>query len=215
MRLGRVFGMGCVAAALASCAYVDYARHWVGDFSAACDVRRVGAGQGHLSMPIETRICTSDPYVHTSIWMSSLTLDDLVAAPMPSGQILHVEMLFPPQPGETPIDPDATNLSIRYILISNGEVGIYEGGGFGYPIGGHESGTMSLRVEPSGLVLTESTDGFVDLLSPAELTAVFTGTCDDAAGHRFADGVDQFVTNTFGRTMYVDASGIMPVPAIR
>jgi len=204
MRFGKSFVLAALTAALTSCAYVDYARHWAGDFAASCSVKRVDGG-GHLTMHVATQLCTSDPYVHTSLWLSDLTLDELASGQLESGQILHVEMLFPPMPGETPIDPDATNLSIRYILISNGEVGIYEGGGFGYPIGGHEHGMMSLRVEPSGLVLTESTDGFVDLLSPALLTAVFTGDCDDAAGHRFADGVDQFVTNTFGRTMYVHA----------
>jgi hypothetical protein len=65
---------------------------------------------------------------------------------------------------------------------------------------------MSLRVEPSGLVLAESTEGFIDLLSPAKLSAVFTGTCDDMAGHRLADGIDQLVTNAIGRTIYVRSS---------
>ncbi|MCP4758196.1 MAG: hypothetical protein GY894_09050 [Planctomycetes bacterium] len=205
MQLRIISVLSVTAAMLSSCAYLDYARHWAGDFVASCDVRRIGGNAGHLSMPVATKLCTSDPFVHTSLWMSDLKFSELASGEIDSGQILHVEMLFPPMPGETPIDSDATNLSIRYILISNGEVGIYEGGGFGYPIGGHESGNMSLRVEPSGLVLTEATEGFVDLLSPARLTAVFTGICNDSQGHRFADGVDQFVTNAFGRTMYVRA----------
>ena len=191
------------ALVLAGCAYVDYARHWAGDFIASASVRRVSGPGGHLSMNVATAICTSDPYVDTSLWLSDLTSTQLKSGDFQDGQILHVEMLFPPRAGETPIDPDATNLSIRYIVISGGTVGLYEGGGFGFPIGGHQDGEMSLRIEPSGLTLAESTEGFVDLLSPAVLNAVFSGNCDDIAGQHIADAVDQFITNSFGRTMYV------------
>lgn len=198
-----LFGLLGVLVLTTSCAYLDHARHWLGDFEPSVSVSRVGGAGGHLTMNIKTSVCTSDPFVHTSLWMTDLTYEQIESGSMTDGQILHVEMLFPPRPGETPIDVYATNLSIRYVVLSNGELGVYEGGGFGYPIGGHESGTMSLRVEPSGLVLAESTEGFVDLLSPAILSAVFTGTCNDMAGHRLADGVDQLVTNAIGRTMYV------------
>ena len=177
----------------------------MGDFEPSVSLSRVGGEGGHLSMDIKTAVCTSDPFVHTSLWMTDLTYEQIESGSMLDGQILHVEMLFPPQAGETPIDPYATNLSIRFVVLSGGELGVYEGGGFGYPIGGHESGDMSLRIEPSGMVLAESTEGFVDLLSPGILSAVFTGTCNDLAGHRLADGVDQLVTNAIGRTMYVRA----------
>ncbi len=188
-----------------SCAYLDHARHWIGDFEPSVSLSRVGGEGGHLSMDIKTSVCTSDPFVHTSLWMTDLTYEQIESGSMLDGQILHVEMLFPPEAGETPIDPYATNLSIRFVVLSGGELGVYEGGGFGYPIGGHETGDMSLRIEPSGMVLAESTEGFVDLLSPGILSAVFTGTCNDLAGHRLADGVDQLVTNAIGRTMYVRA----------
>lgn len=205
------------ALAMASCAYLDYAKHWVGDFVASADVRRVGGPGGHVSMKVVTAVCTSDPYVDTSLWLSDLTSTQLESGDFQDGQILHVEMLFPPRAGETPIDSSATNLSIRYIVISGGTVGLYEGGGFGYPIGGHEDDSMSLRVDPSGLTLAESTDGFIDLLSPAVLNAVFTGNCDDVAGQRLADAVDQFITNSFGRTMYVRSDRLnetgLPLPA--
>ncbi|MDP6479706.1 MAG: hypothetical protein QGI75_06650 [Phycisphaerales bacterium] len=210
-RLSLLIGIFCMS----SCAYIDHARHWMGDFVPSVNVAKVGGNGGRMSMDITTAVCTSDPFVHTSLWMTDLSYKQVENGDIQNGQILHIEMLFPPRAGETPIDPAATNLSLRYIVISNDEVGVYEGGGFGYPIGGHEDGEMSLRVEPSGLVLAESTDGFVDLLSPATLSAVFTGTCDDMAGHRLADGIDQFVTNALGRTIYVqkrdptvDESGI-------
>ncbi len=160
-------------------------------------------------MKVNTSACLSDPYVDSSLWLSDLSPNEVESGEIRNGQILHIEMLFPPRPGETPIDPSATNLSLRYIVISDGEVGIYEGGGFGYPVGTHQDASMSLRVEPSGLVLAHSTEGFVDLLSPAVIQAVFSGSCDQISGTRFSDGVDQYITNVFGRTMYVH---LMPRP---
>ena len=198
-RLGMLVAFVCMS----SCAYIDHARHWMGDFVPSVQVTRVGDDGGSMRMKIATAVCTSDPFVHTSLWMTDLSYEQIESGDIANGQVLHIEMLFPPRPGETPIDAAATNLSIRYIIISNGELGVYEGGGFGYPIGGHESGEMSLRVEPCGMVLADRTDGFIDLLSPATISAVFTSTCDDLAGHRLADGIDQLVTNALGRTVYV------------
>ncbi len=154
-------------------------------------------------MSVTTQACGADPYVHTSLWMSDLTLAEIEKGDVTKGMILHVELLFPPLAGSTPIDIAATNLSIRCIVISGDEIGIYEGGGFGYPIGTHIDGAMSLRIEPSGMVLGDRTDGFVDLLSPAKITAIYSGDCDTAISERFADSVDQFVTNAIGRTLYV------------
>ncbi|MDP7030483.1 MAG: hypothetical protein QF733_09715 [Phycisphaerales bacterium] len=205
MRPPTWIALALTAAAVGGCAYVDHARHWLGDFEATARAVRIGGEGGQLHMQVKTAVCTADPFVHTSLWLSDRSMADLESGAITDGQVLHVEMLFPPRAGETPIDASATNLSIRYLVVSGGEVGLYEGGGFGYPVGGHEDGAMSLRIEPSGMTLSESTEGFVDLLSPAELTAVFTGRCDDVAGQRLADAVDQFVTNAFGRTMYVRA----------
>ena len=186
------------------CAYVDYSRHYLSDFIPSVEIARAAGGAGgRVTMSVATQACGADPYVHTSLWMSDLTLAEIEKGDVTKGMILHVELLFPPLAGSTPIDIAATNLSIRCIVISGDEIGIYEGGGFGYPIGTHIDGAMSLRIEPSGMVLGDRTDGFVDLLSPAKITAVYSGDCDTAISERFADSVDQLVTNAIGRTLYV------------
>ena len=196
-----LFALGLL---IAGCAYVDYSRHYLGDFVPHVEISRVeGDAGGSLSMNVTSMACGGDPYVHSSLWLSDLTLEEIESGDVDQGMILHIELLFPPLPGSTPIDASATNLSIRCIVISGGELGIYEGGGFGYPIGTHEDGAMSLRIEPSGMVLGSHTDGFVDLLSPAELTAVYSGACDTAIAEVYADSVNQLVTNAMGRTLYV------------
>lgn len=193
-----------LAALLAGgCAYIDTARHWVGGFSTGVDVTRISPKANYIPMTFSHSVCGEDPYVDTSVWMTDIPAEMLSQESMPDGQILHVEMLFQPRPGWTPIDSTATNLSIRYIVIADGEVGIYEGGGFGYPVGTGRSSSMTLSIEQASLDLTRSTDGFVDLLSPAELSGTFSGPCDNTEVERVRNIVNQHMTNTFGQVIYV------------
>ena len=92
---------------------------------------------------------------------------------------------------------------MRFIVISEGEFGIYEGGGFGYPLGVPADGSMVLNLEGVTLQLASSTDGFVDLLSPAQLDGTFNGGCDREKAILVRDATSQLVTNAFDRTMYV------------
>ncbi|MCH2153628.1 MAG: hypothetical protein MK089_09845 [Phycisphaerales bacterium] len=192
------------AAMIGGCNYLDVTRHWVGGFATGADVMQVAEQPRYLPMTFATAVCGEDPYVDTSVWMTDLSNDQLESGNLPDGQIMHVELLFTPRPGWTPIDATATNLAIRYILITNGEVGIYEGGGFGFPIGSGSSSSMTLRIEGASMQLSRSTVGFVDLLSPAELSGTFSGPCNTAEVERVRNIINQHMTNTFGQVMYVD-----------
>ena len=88
-------------------------------------------------------------------------------------------------------------------MISDGEFGIYEGGGFGYPLGTPEDSSMVLNIESATLQLAKSTSGFVDLLSPAVLSGTFNGACDKNTATLVRDATSQLVTNAFDQTMYV------------
>ena len=188
------------------CAYYDVARHWMGGISTGADLNRVSPQATYIPMTFAHAVCGEDPYVDTSLWMTDIEADQLQSGNVPEGQILHVELLFEPRAGWTPIDSTATNLAIRYILIADGEVGIYEGGGFGYPIGTGRSSSMTLRIAQATLQLSRSTVGFVDLLSPAELNGTFSGPCSTAEVERIRNVVNQYMTNTFGQVIYVDAT---------
>ena len=192
------------AALVGGCTYVDVTRHWVGGFATGADVVQVAEKPRYMPMSFATAVCGEDPYVDTSVWMTDLTNEQLESGELPDGQIMHVELLFTPRPGWTPIDSTATNLAIRYILITDGQVGIYEGGGFGYPIGSGRSSSMTLRIEGASMQLSRSTVGFVDLLTPAELSGTFSGPCNTAEVERVRNIINQHMTNTFGQVMYVD-----------
>jgi hypothetical protein len=102
------------------------------------------------------------------------------------------------------MNPAATNVSVRHIVISNGQVGIYGGAGFAYPSDDpsrHDKVTFTLR--DASMQLQECTSAFVDLLSPAQLTGTFTARRDDKIARQLYFGASQLVTNALGRTRYV------------
>lgn len=195
--------LALLAALVAGCSYVETAYNWVGGITTGMRVESISANPVHIASDFEIAVCSTDPYVEGSIWLTDIPVADLTSGRVESGQLLHIELLWTPRPGYTPIDYEATNLSVRYIVISDGEYGIYEGGGFGYPLGTPASSSMLLNIEGVTLQLAEATDGFVDLLSPAELAGTFNGDCDTGLAVLIGDAAAQLVTDAFGRTMYV------------
>lgn len=98
-----------------------------------------------------------------------------------SGSIVHIHLFLDPKPGKTPIEPTAANASIRYGLISEGQIGIYSGAGFMLP--GQKPGkdTMSGSFKAAPLRLSRATPGFSDPLTPARMDLSFDSRLDDQA----------------------------------
>lgn len=143
--------------------------------------------------------------VLTDIDPARLESDDDV-----SGQVLHVGFLWNPMPGRTAIDPTSTNVSLRLLVLSAGEAGLYGGGGFASVSGSPESGSMTLEVEGSDLRLIARTKGFVDRLTPAELLGEFSVDRDEAQARRMRRAATQRVTNALGAIRWVDAGTDLP-----
>jgi hypothetical protein len=114
----------------------------------------------------------------TSMLFSDVTLYELLNGPPETGSVLHAQILWGPKPGYTPVDPTATNVTLRWIVFSGGEVGVYGGAGF----------------------------GFVDLASPASITGTFSATFEPERAIRLRQAVSQLVTDAIGRPYWVDAS---------
>jgi len=127
-----------------------------------------------------------------------------------SGQVLHVGFLWNPLPGRTAIDPTSTNVSLRLLVLSAGEAGLYGGGGFASVSGSPEAGSMSLEVEGSDLRLIARTKGFVDRLTPAELLGEFSVDRNEAEARRMRRAATQRVTNALGAIRWVDAGTALP-----
>lgn len=119
------------------------------------------------------------------------------------GQFVHIELLWLPRAGKTPLDSAATNCSVRHVIFVGEEFGIYAGAGFARPSGKVGSGRMTISVPEASLTLVESSAGWVDRLGPSSLTGSFTATLDDRLARRLSFAASQIVTNRLGRPRYV------------
>jgi hypothetical protein len=164
-----------------------------------------------------TAVFTNDKIAGTSIMLADVPVEQLLRGEVENGQIMHIELLWLPKAGDTPMDAAATNASIRHIVISNGEVGIYGGAGFALPSDDpYHHDSISVTVRDASLSLQEATAGFVDLLSPAQLTGTFKATRNDRRSRELYFAASQLVTNALGRTRYVSrgfqttTTGVVP-----
>jgi hypothetical protein len=145
-----------------------------------------------------------------SFWFSDVPLSALLAhdekSPLKDAVILHAQLIWEPKPGMTPLDPTATNVVTRIMIISDGEVGLYGGAGFSRVEGLRGKERVTLEIEGGTLTLLEKTAGFHDLLSPAGFSGTLTAELAPDDATRWRRAVSQFATNAFGKSLWVDAS---------
>lgn len=183
--------------------------------------RGVGTLQAHSlgSQPVVLRsdyrvaYFASDDKVSGSFMLSDSPLEDVVDGKVASGQILHLELLWLPKPGATPMDPSATNATIRHVVISGGEVGLYGGAGFAELRGSLDSDTIDVTLRDASVQLLEATPGFVDLLSPAQLTGTFKAVRHERNTRLLNNAASQMVTNALRKTRYVLNGKTLVMPA--
>jgi hypothetical protein len=130
-------------------------------------------------------------------------IDKLQAGDFTDAQIIHVQLMWIPKAGSTPVSKNSTNLVIRYIVLIDGEVGIYGGGGFAWPRGTPGKTGLGLDVTGSNLALLHSTNGFKDLLSPAALRGWVGGPLNSELMNRFRNTTSQIVTDRLGKPMWI------------
>jgi hypothetical protein len=177
-------------------------------------VQSLGRDPVSLATRFRSAFYSYDVVAGTSFMLSDVSVDKLLDGSAASGLIMHIELLWLPKPGRTPLDPTATNASIRLIVIADGEVGVYGGAGFAMPNGTPaEERSVSLALRDASLQLLESTPGFNDLLSPAQLTGSVTSRRNEAETLKLNLAASQLVTNALKQTRFVkirtreDASG--------
>jgi hypothetical protein len=107
-----------------------------------------------------------------------------------SGRIVHVHVFIVPRAGHTPIESSACSITLRHIVLAEGEVGIYSGGGFFLPSGRVGRRELSGRVKDATLRLTARTDGFADRLGAAVLSATIKAERNESLAKRIGARVD-------------------------
>ncbi len=142
----------------------------------------------------------------TTVVFSSIPYTPMAEGTARDGQFLHIEVLWRPKAGQTPVQPEATNLSIRLVVVSHGEVGVYGGGGFGWITGGTEDDDeIGIEITGSSIALIDHTPGFADLLSPAAMLGELGATKDADRARAYRRAASQMVTNRLGRVRWVDS----------
>jgi hypothetical protein len=140
---------------------------------------------------------------NTEFLHSSLAPEQFDESPIPDGYILHAELMWVPKAGKTAVDPQATNVSLRLVVISGGELGLYGGGGFAWPQGEPGAQQHGLDLVGSNLTLLAATAGFVDLLSPSQITGRITASLDPELTRQVRRAASQAVTNALKRVQWV------------
>ncbi len=107
-----------------------------------------------------------------------------------SGRIVQINMFLRPAAGTTPVSSNACSATVRHIILANGSIGIYSGGGFLSPSGHVGDAKFSGSLKGATMRLSGSSGNFVDRLGAAVMRADFTARRDEAMAKRIAARVD-------------------------
>jgi hypothetical protein len=111
-----------------------------------------------------------------------------------SGRIVQLRLFLSPKAGKTPIEETACSTAVRHIVLANGAIGVYAGGGFLLPDerpGGRE---LSGRVSDATLRLAAQSGGFADKLGPAVLSGSFSAPRNEALARKLAARVQDILS---------------------
>ena len=95
-------------------------------------------------------------------------------------------MMWQPKAGLTPVNPDATNATIQYIVFANRrteegfyrEVGVYSGAGFLHLDSTPGDARLNASLWQADLLLADRSERFKDLLGQSTLRGSFTAERD-------------------------------------
>lgn len=111
-----------------------------------------------------------------------------------SGQLTHVHLFVAPEAGKTPIDDTACSVTVRHVVVAQGQIGVYGGGGFMYP--DKRPGREYFRGNIAGatLRLVAATPGFDNKLGAAELQAGVDAQLDEPMAGALAERLRSLVS---------------------
>ena len=155
-------------------------------------VQSMGRNNSTLVADCSTIVCDTGFANEGEIWMTDIPIEELAKGNIPDGQIIQLQVLWIPVAGKTPLASTSTNLVIKHIIISDGEVGVYGGGGYCWPTGSPNKG-MKLKIEQATIALQSQSSGFFDLLTPATMSGAVTSRSDKVAAHQIATAARRII----------------------
>ncbi|MFO0785182.1 MAG: hypothetical protein U0573_02440 [Phycisphaerales bacterium] len=88
-----------------------------------------------------------------------------------SGSLIHVHMFLAPKAGSTPIEFTASSATVRQLVLAEGQMGMYSGGGFLLPSGTAGDSSFGGTLRGASMRLTARTPGFVDRLGSSQFAS--------------------------------------------
>ncbi|MFN3168847.1 MAG: hypothetical protein ACE37H_17480 [Phycisphaeraceae bacterium] len=133
-------------------------------------------------------------------------------------QAAAIRMMWHPKAGKTPINPDATNATIQYVVFANRrtgegyfrEVGVYSGAGFLYLDSEPGDSTLNASLWQADLLLADRSERFVDLLGQSELRGSFTAERNGDKVHALLKKLNLRVSERLGYPRLVDGVANTP-----
>lgn len=110
-----------------------------------------------------------------------------------SGHLVRVTLLTRPVAGKTPIDSTAINATVTHVVVADGRVGVYSGGGFFDVDGALDGAAVQGRFRGGMVRLAGSTEGFVDLLGAGEIAGSVSAVRDGPVAALLRARVDELV----------------------
>jgi len=153
----------------------------------------------------------------SSFWFSDIPLETLSSEPgtaPPDSVFTHVQLLWSPEPGRTPLSDSATNAVVRVVIVSKGEVGLYGGAAFAEHSGTIGADEVDLELRGGTLTLLTSTAGFIDPLTPAGFAAELRARRSGEQAKAWRRAVSQIVTNATGRSTWVRSPSAIDARAV-
>lgn len=130
--------------------------------------------------------------------------------PRAIAQAAVIRMFWSPRAGTTPIEAEATNATVHYVIFPHDaddtgagtggapQVGVYTGAGFLMPGAKPGGNKLSAEVWDASLRLEDATPAFLDLLGRAELDGSFTARRDDARVELLLRDLRRMATDRLG-----------------
>lgn len=107
-----------------------------------------------------------------------------------SGRIVQIRMFLSPSSGSTPVGKNACSATVRHIILADGNIGVYSGGGFMWPETNVGDARLAGTVSNATMRLTGSHGNFSDRLGASTLDATFSARRDEALAKRISARVD-------------------------
>ncbi len=131
----------------------------------------------------------------------------LVSGPVDTPtRVMHIQMFWQPRAAKTPLDPSATNATVRLVEFQDDQVGVYGGGGHLWPRTTAGKAQWSARLRNATLRPMHRSRGFVDDLGNAVAEGAVNAHRDEQRTLELLTRYEQMIEDRLGYPMMLGAA---------